>query len=80
MRKEITIPECMYCKHFVSIKKSEKGYSYCTAFPDGIPPEIFHSSKTDVHSKVLDGQVGNTVFECIDDPKVKRLYKVISSK
>jgi len=62
---------CTYCKYFVSIKKSKKGHSYCAAFPNGIPNEIIHSSKSNTHSKVLKGQVGTTVFECIDDDVIK---------
>jgi len=58
---------CTYCKHFVPLKKSKKEHSYCSAFPDGIPNEIIHSSKHNSHNKVIEGQAGTTVFECIDD-------------
>ena len=64
---------CTYCKHFVSIKKSKKGHSYCSSFPDGIPNEIIHSSKSETHSKVVKGQVGTTIFECIGDDFAKEI-------
>jgi len=62
---------CTYCKHFVPIRKSKKEHSYCSAFPNDIPNEIFHSQKSETHSKVVKGQVGTTVFECVDDDFAK---------
>ena len=64
---------CGFCKHFVPLKKSVKVHSYCSAFPDGIPNEIIHSPKSDIHSKVLEGQAGTTVFECIDDDFARKI-------
>ncbi|MGI6047923.1 MAG: hypothetical protein ACOYEG_07945 [Petrimonas sp.] len=77
MRKEITIPECAFCKHYISIKKSKKGRSYCVAFPEGVPPEIMHSWGK--HKTPVKGQLGKIVFECTDEPEAKRLHEEISS-
>ena len=60
----IGISICVACKHFISIKKSEKGHSYCPAFPNGIPDNIMHRG---THDKVVSGQVGEYVFDCKED-------------
>jgi len=72
----ITFSICVFCKHFVSAKKSEKGHSYCPAFPDGVPGSIIHSGKRNAHSQVVKGQVGTTVFECKDDDFARKIMRV----
>ena len=67
---------CTYCKHFVSIKKSKKGHSYCSAYPNGIPNNIIHSSSLSTHEKVISGQTGNTTFEYIDGERDRNILKI----
>jgi len=58
---------CINCKH-LPIKRIKHTAKYgdpttivCPAFPDGIPMEISDGVKD--HNKVIDGQVGDIVYE-----------------
>lgn len=57
-------PICHYCKHF------NRGYPglTCKAFPKGIPDEVL-SGEND-HSKKINGQKGDYVFEKEDPDKI----------
>jgi len=50
------IPFCMICKNY---KERQK----CEAFPDGIPEEIFINISKPKHTEVIDGQIGNYIYE-----------------
>lgn len=56
----IGIPKCLICKYYL-LKKKREDKNTCLAFPDGIP--LYFLNETKIHDKVVDGQIGNYVYE-----------------
>jgi len=54
------IRKCKYWYGFVKTKDS-RIITVCLVFPKGIPDDIAYGE--DKHEKVIDGQVGNFVYE-----------------
>ncbi len=50
----------------------------CKAYPKGIPHDILFSKK--YHEKVLDGQVGNYIFERLSEKELDKIYKILEDK
>jgi len=55
---------CAGCVWFFGYEEAKDKFT-CTAFPDGIPPEIMQGKKK--HNKVIKGQVGEAVWTEIPD-------------
>jgi hypothetical protein len=53
--------KCKYFNGFILTKNGRSGKVVCKAFPEGIPEIIAYGK--DLHNKVIDGQIGNFVFE-----------------
>ena len=60
---------CLGCKHRQPLSGG------CAAFPDGIPYEFTNGEKE--HRKVVDGQVGDLVFEKGDAEELKAFDEVL---
>ena len=57
--------ECLYCKCGFVSRTDDDIWSYCKAFPNGIPIDII-SGKVH-HHNVRQDQVGEYVFDCKED-------------
>jgi len=55
--------QCGKCKHRPkrSRSKGQKNITWCSAYPNGIPRELFIEEV--IHNKVLEGQVGTYIYE-----------------
>lgn len=51
---------CSYCKHF---KVAGAGLRICSAFPEGIPMEIWLGKN--LHTKPIKGQLPNFLFKSL---------------
>lgn len=60
------LPICLDCKNFISIDRDNN--IKCKAF-DNVPDEIYEGKNN--HSKPLDDQLNDIVFEPKDKPKSK---------
>lgn len=52
---------CLYCRQL----KQEGIIALCVAFPRGIPIAVVSGEV--IHDKILEGQIGTTVFEPIEE-------------